>query len=121
MDKNLRAIIRFCKQHDGELVLETTGHELYRLIGFMSDDEDYYWNLREFGRRCKEHYDSCVGGLIPIKDYLPEEIYDNLERVWFINTEIYFKHLHLQYDKWQETNLGKRMAGISVDIENGAE
>ena len=108
MDKNWKEINEFLEKHDGEIVI--FGMEIVRLIGIRSDAEDdyyYYWHIREFGLDSKEKYVSCVCGLIPLKDYLSYDDYDNLERVFFLNTEHNYRHLWCQYDKWGITEQGE--------------
>ena len=109
MDDNLKDIIKFAEEHDGELVIDS-GNEIVRLVGFMTDDEDYYWHIREIGYYCKERYSSCVGRLILLKGSLPHEDYEEIEHTFFLNTEINQKRLHF-YDKWESTDFGKIIKG----------
>lgn len=55
---------------------------VYRLIGIADDEEDWYYALYD-GRRITLH--SCVGRVIPLKDYIQQKDYDEMIRIAKLN------------------------------------
>lgn len=72
-DKQRNELISFVNSFDGQLCLQY--FDVFKLEGFMEDDEDYYYIVR--GKYGLE-YISCVADLYPLNLYLPKPIYDDL-------------------------------------------
>lgn len=68
------------------LVLNSLGFEVGLLLDVVDLIEDYYWVI-QYPREDKPHYESCVGGWIPLKQYLPERTYGRIRSVWNLNYE----------------------------------
>jgi hypothetical protein len=72
----------FIKLHTGELMLDC--FEVVRFEGFVDHDEDdFYW--RAFSLITGVYRTSCVGKLIPLKGFLPEQDYKHLESIFNMN------------------------------------
>ena len=90
--EQLEKFKRKAKRFKGQLVLLTL--DIVRLTGEVHDDgEDFYWGVREWGRRCDEtdkffSWWSCCVGFIPLKKYLPEKEYNQLEYMFNMNKGI---------------------------------
>ena len=74
MDNNLKLILEEFEQLKGQFVI-TQSHKIERLIAIGDDEMDYYWVTYD-GRKLT--WNTCVGGLIPLKGYLREKDYNNL-------------------------------------------
>lgn len=82
---NWEILTTFVDKHCGELVLDS--FEIVRLDGLHDEpDDDYYYLVS--GRNGRV-FVSCVGGLIPLKDYLPEDVYGKLEYVFNLNIDMW--------------------------------
>jgi len=80
---NFDALTKEFEKHKGGLVLDSTGQETVMLIGFHDDKDDYYWEFLHWdGEAIKS---SCVCSFVPLKEYLPKKIYQNLCDVFYIN------------------------------------
>lgn len=94
MADNKTLIIEEYEQLKGQLVLSY--FEVYRLIGIVDDEEDYYWALYD-GR--KLHLSSCVGGVIPLKGRLAEKDYERLVMIAKLNHYDYMGMDHPNEEK----------------------
>ena len=77
---NLTIITNEFNQLKGQFVI--CSDRVYRLIGIADDDEDWYYALYD-GRRITLH--SCVGRVIPLKDYIQQKDYDEMIRIAKLN------------------------------------
>ena len=83
---NFEALTKEYEKHKGELVLDSTGQETVMLVGFHDDKDDYYWEFLHWdGEAIKS---SCVCSFVPLKEYLPKKIYQNLCDVFYINVHL---------------------------------
>jgi hypothetical protein len=57
----------------GQFVI-TQSHKIERLVAIGDDQQDYYWITYD-GR--KFTWNTCVGGLIPLKGYLQDKDYNS--------------------------------------------
>ncbi len=72
MDSHIKPILRKFKQLKGQFVI-TESHEVERLIAIGDDGDDYYWIT--FNGRILT-WNTCVGGLVPLKGYLRKKDYN---------------------------------------------
>lgn len=79
-------ILAFIEKHKGEIVLEDVGG-VVRLDGFYEDEMDYYYKVFKLGSGTVMY--SCVGGLIPLKGYIPDKEYDRVERIFNLNADVH--------------------------------
>ena len=56
------------KEFGNQIVLYSG--DLYRLIGYADGKDDYYYIMKNL--RGVKSWQSCVGGIVPLKKYLPE-------------------------------------------------
>lgn len=91
MDSNLKLILEEFEVLKDQFVI-TQSHRIERLIAIGSDEMDYYWVTYD-GRKLT--WNTCVGGLVPLKGYLREKDYSNLIRSAKLNhgdqTSLWFK------------------------------
>lgn len=66
------------------LVLGGAGFEVGVLLDVVDLVEDYYWVI-QYPHKEKVNHESCVGGWIPLKKYLPEKDYEAIVRTWNLN------------------------------------
>lgn len=69
------------KDYGNQIVLYSG--ELYRLIGYADGKEDYYYITKDM--RGRRSWQSCVGGIVPLKKYLPEKDYEHLDNLFELN------------------------------------
>lgn len=81
MDSNLKLILEEFEQLKGQFVI-TASHKIERLVGIGDDKLDYYWITYD-GRKLT--WNTCVGGLVPLKGYLREEDYNEFIRLAKLN------------------------------------
>lgn len=81
-DENAISINSFVREHHNELVIDQN-HAVSRLIDSYNGEDDYYWVLQ--GLWNKRHMETCVGGLILLKDKIAQNDYEGLERVFEMN------------------------------------
>lgn len=86
---NYKPLHDVADKYRGQLIL--LEFDVYELRGIQDAKDDYYWVINT-GRGLK--YSSCVGSFIPLKDYLPKEIYKRLKNCWDMNDAL----------KWIEDN-----------------
>lgn len=80
--ENAKSINAFVKEHYRELVIDQE-YKISRIIDSHDGEDDYYWVLEGFfGKR---HLESCVGGLIPLKNKISDEDYKNINNVFKLN------------------------------------
>lgn len=72
MDSNLDRILKEFEELKGQFVI-TESWEIERLIAIGDDEQDYYY-VTYNGRETK--WNTCVGGLIPLKKRLTEKEYN---------------------------------------------
>ena len=63
------------------------GTEIYRVVGFYKDSDDYYYRATDV--QGKVHLLSCVGAFIWLKNSLDEKEYDSLDNVFKLNENVY--------------------------------
>lgn len=82
---NAKLISEECGQHRNELVLDPPW-DVVRLLGWTDQyDEDYYYMVLNLdGVWCR----SCVMGFVWLKDYLPKEEYDQLDKIFEMNLDL---------------------------------
>ncbi len=83
MDSSLKKILDIFESLKGQHVI-TIDHKVERLIAIGSSDIDYYWITYD-GRKFNWH--TCVGKLIPLRGYIPDNDYNTF--IWRA------KHNHL--------------------------
>jgi len=81
MEDNKTLIIRKFEELKGQFVINASW-EIERLVAVGEDDMDYYWITYD-GRKLK--WNTCVGGLMPLKGYLRDEDYNELVRLAQLN------------------------------------
>lgn len=74
-------ILKEIEEHRHELCLYLM--DLYELIGFHEDDDDYYYEVINI--QGQKQYLSCVGGFIYLKEKLSDKEYEGLELLWKLN------------------------------------
>jgi len=91
MDNNLKLILEEFEQLKGQFVI-TQSHKIERLVAIGDDEMDYYW-VTYNGRKLT--WNTCVGGLIPLKGYLKDKDYNGFLRLAKLNhgdqTSLWFK------------------------------
>lgn len=81
MEDNKTLILREFEELRGQFVI-TAGWEIERLVAVGEDDMDYYWITYD-GRTFR--WNSCVGGLMPLKGHLRDKDYNELVRLAELN------------------------------------
>ena len=71
------------KKHHNEICLYGDTH-MTRLIGYYEDDNDCYYLVSGLNGD-KTRLMSCVGGLLSLKKYLPEQVYKGIESTFSLN------------------------------------
>jgi hypothetical protein len=74
-------ILEEFEQLKGQFVI-TASHDIERLVAIGENSMDYYWITFD-GRDFK--WNTCVGGLMPLKGYLRDEDYNELVRIATLN------------------------------------
>lgn len=78
-----KAFLEELEGHHNEICLYGGTH-MTRLIGYYEDDDDcYYVVAGRYGDKTIRL--SCVGGLLSLKHYLPEEVYQGIESTFALN------------------------------------
>ena len=57
--------------------------DIVRLVDVVDEEHDFCWVYDSRTRGITG--ESCVGGWIPLKGFIPDEEYDRLVRVWNLN------------------------------------
>jgi hypothetical protein len=91
----MKEIIDVFEKHKGEFVL--SHGKVFRLIGVLEDDIDYYWILFD-GKKIS--YDSCVGKFTQLINKIDDNDYNEFIRLAKLN------HWDLVYDE-KESNMFK--------------
>ena len=81
MDSNLKEILEEFEILKGQFVI-TQSWRIERLIAIGTDDTDYYW-ITYNGR--KKSWNTCVGGLVPLKGKLDDKHYNEFIRLAKLN------------------------------------
>lgn len=105
--KNLKLILEEYEKLKGQFVI-TSSWEIERLVGIGDDKEDWYY-LTYDGRKLK--WNSCVGGLMPLKGKLDDKDYNELIRIAKLNH-------YDQYDKIREQTI-KELHKVKDEIVVG--
>ena len=80
IDANLKSITDKVNKYKNTLVLFS--FDVVELLDYVDGPDDYYWVYND---RRNIRWSSCVGGFIPLIEYLPKDVYVNLNRVWGYN------------------------------------
>jgi hypothetical protein len=80
MDSNLTLILKEFEELKGQFVINHNVVE--RFIGIGSDDDDYYY-ITYNGRETK--WNTCVGGIVPLKGKIDDKHYNEFIRLAKIN------------------------------------
>ena len=80
-EDNLSRILKEFDELKGQFVIVSLW-DIERLIAIGDDDEDYYYVTWD-GRKSTWH--TCVGRIIPLKDHIRDEDYNEIVRVAKIN------------------------------------
>jgi|688.fasta_scaffold01065_60 hypothetical protein len=80
MDSNLKLILQEFEELKGQFVINHNVVE--RFIGIGSDDDDYYY-ITYNGRETK--WNTCVGGIVPLKGKIDDKHYNEFIRLAKIN------------------------------------
>lgn len=89
-------LIKEVEEHLNEVVID--GLQLSRLVGCAEDEYDFYYKYdRGYGPDYAKHghgiiFSSAVGKPMYIKDYLPIEEYDKLDRLRELNGAVKVPH-----------------------------
>jgi len=80
-NSNKSIIEKEVKDYGNQIVIYSG--DLYRLIGYEDGKDDYFYILK----RCNgtKIWGSCVGGIVPLKKYLPTKDYSSLDNLWKMN------------------------------------
>lgn len=70
-------------QYRGTLVLN--GTEVCLLEGIHEDESDFYFVFAAFGKTVHKEYVSVLFGFVPLKGFIPEKDYTQLEKIWELN------------------------------------
>ena len=81
MTDNKTLIIAEFEKLKGQFVINASW-DIERLVAVGEDDMDYYWITYD-GRKLK--WNTCVGGLMPLKGYLRDKDYAELVRLARLN------------------------------------
>jgi len=82
-DSNWQIFSRLLAKHKGELVIGSI-NDIVLLVGLCDiPDDDYYWEYMDWQGEISKS--TCVGSFIPLKPYLPKEIYADLCNIFYIN------------------------------------
>lgn len=91
------AFLEDLKTYHNEICLYG-GTEMTRLIGYFEDDDDcYYMVAGRYGDKARLL--SCVGGLISLKKYMPEAVYNNIENIFALNGSEATDSFEIRMDK----------------------
>lgn len=77
---NKKHFIKDVDKYKNNLVLSCHDNEIYQLLDVVEDDRDNYYLLMRW--RGDTILNSCVGGFLPLKKYLPKEYYKRLVWIW---------------------------------------
>jgi hypothetical protein len=81
MEDNKTQIIRKFEELKGQFVINCSW-KIERLVAVGEDDMDYYW-ITYNGRKFR--WNTCVGGLMPLKGYLRDKDYNEMVRLANLN------------------------------------
>lgn len=81
MEDNKTLILREFEKLKGQFVINASWN-IERLVAVGEDDMDYYWVTYD-GRKLT--WNTCVGGLMPLKGYLRNKDYNELVRLANLN------------------------------------
>lgn len=81
MTDNKTLILAEFEKLKGQFVINASW-EIERLVAVGEDDMDYYWITYD-GRKLK--WNTCVGGLMPLKGHLRDRDYNELVRLAKLN------------------------------------
>jgi len=81
MTDNKTLILAEFEQLKGQFVINASW-EIERLVAVGEDDMDYYW-ITYNGRKLK--WNTCVGGVMPLKGHLRDQDYTELVRLAKLN------------------------------------
>lgn len=87
--KSTNNIFNFFEKHKNELVIDCFV-TIQRLIEVTEDDEDCYWHL--INLHGESSYQSCVGGLIVLKNRLDNEDYQKMDQSFSCMKEMRDEH-----------------------------
>lgn len=76
MDNNLTLILKEFNELKGQFIINAS-HKIVRLVAISEDPHDYYYVTYD-GQRLS--FQSCVGGIMPLKGYLRDNDYNELVR-----------------------------------------
>jgi hypothetical protein len=115
-DGNRKSIIKQVKQYKNTLVIFT--FDVVELLDWVDGEDDYYW---VYNNGSEIHWDSCVGGFIPLKEYLPTKVYEGLYRTWGYNNQFNWdggeRLEQVKANGWRDTNI-KRIPEEQELLEN---
>jgi len=77
----LQELKKEIKPYINTLVLDL--FEVVRLVDVIDGEDDYYW---KFDSQEQIYTSSCVVGFISLKDKLDTKTYENLVRIWNLNS-----------------------------------
>lgn len=81
MEDNKTLILREFENLKGQFVI-TDGWKIERLVAIGEDEWDYYW-ITYNGRKFR--WNTCVGGVMPLKGHLRDKDYNELVRIAQLN------------------------------------
>jgi len=82
MENNLKIILGEFEKYKGQIIMTTMYYKPERFVTIGDDGFDWYYitfDGRDF------HWNSCVGGIIPLKGYLRDSDYNEMTRVMRLN------------------------------------
>lgn len=80
MTDNLKIFKGEYEKYKGQHVI--SGDTVYRFIGIVDDEEDYYYCLYD-GRQLYLH--TCVGSIVPLKGFIEDKHYKEFVRLAKLN------------------------------------
>lgn len=87
MDKNKKLILKEIKDFHNQLI--SLFEDVYLLVGFSENEEDYYYVLKDENN--KYSYTSCVIDLTYLKDKICENNYNKLLKKYSLEEKMILK------------------------------
>lgn len=106
-------ILKEIEEHRHELCLYLM--DLYELIGFHEDDDDYYYEVINI--QGQKQYLSCVGGFIYLKEKLSADEYHGMEMLWKLNVRDKKSFKEKMIEDGRETISYKKGQKFWVELE----